>query len=278
LDKVEKILEVPSCYINRELANLLAERIHAIAEEQANADYQQALRQMAPRLGMTADEAIDRYMANADLRRLAAPRRDRIVFISPHGNVEYSGRDVLYEEIPMDPSQVIVDVPGISGKYMNMYLTTDLMQVFPLHRANKILIQGADRDWVDGLYQELKTALATSKKVARDFVYRWLRPLAFVGFVLLSALELKLFQYLRPGFTVQTPLNGISLLAVFILLAINFYVVLLAGGRAIRYLYPYFELQDRLSEKRKDLRKLWIATVGVLYGGGVWALFTMLWG
>lgn len=278
MDKVEKILDIPACYINRETADLLAQRVHAIAEEQANTDYVQILRQMAPRLGMTPDEAINRYVGNADLRRLVAPRKDRTVFISPHGNVQYSGRDVLYEEIPMDASQVMIDVPGINGKYLNIFLTTDLMQTFPLHHTNKILIQGTDRSWVDGLYQEFSSALASSKKVVRDFVYRWLRPVGFVGFICLSFIELRTFQLMRPSFTIYTHLTGLSAVIVFILLVLNYYIVLLAGARAIRYLYPYFELEARLSERRKDLRKFWIATITVLYGGGMWALLSMVWG
>lgn len=278
VDKVERILEVPACYVSRETANLLAERVRAVADEQVNADYEQALREMAPRLNITPEEAINRYMGNAVLRRLLVARKDRTIFISPHGNVQYGGRDVLYEEIPMDPSQVIIDVPGINGKYLNVSLTTDLMQIFPLHQANKILVQGNDRAWVYGLYQELHTAVAASKKVLRDFVYRWLRPLAFVGFIALSFLELRLFQLLRPGFTIHTPLTGLSVLIAFILLLANQYLVLSVGGRSMRYLYPYFELEDRLSERRKDLRRWWVATVTTVYGGGLWAVVTMLWG
>ena len=74
IDKVEKILEVPACYISREVANLLAVRIHAIAEEQSVADYVQVLSQMAPRLNMTPEEAIRTYGGNAELRRGCEPK------------------------------------------------------------------------------------------------------------------------------------------------------------------------------------------------------------
>jgi len=278
IDKVEKILEVPACYISREVANLLAVRIHAIAEEQSVADYVQVLSQMAPRLNMTPEEAIRTYGGNAELRRSLALRKDRTVFISPHGNVQYGGRDILYDEIPMDPNQVIIDVPGINGKYLNISLTTDLMQVFPLHKVNKLLIQGADRAWVSEFYQEIATALTASKKVVRDFVYRWFRPLALVGVVMLSLLEFRTLRLIHPSFTIHTPLTGLSALLVFILFLLNVYIVFNLGGRAMRYLYPYFELEDRLSERRKDLRKWWLATVCALYSSGLWAIIRTLWG
>ena len=168
----------------------MAEGLRELAEEQANVDYVQALRQMAPQLGLTPEDAVIQYDGNAELQRLLILRRDRTTFISPHGNVQYAGRDVAYEEIPVDPDQVIVDVTGTEGRYVNITLTTDVMQTFPLHRVNKILIRGADEAWVNGLYQEYETALVGGKKVVRDLAYRWLRPLGFLGFLALSCLEL----------------------------------------------------------------------------------------
>ena len=115
VDKFERILHVPACYISRELATRMAERIRAIAEEQANVDYLDALRQMAPQLGLAPEDAVIQHGGNADLQRLLIVRRDRITFISPYGNVQYVGRDLAYEEIPVDPDQVIVIVLTSSG-------------------------------------------------------------------------------------------------------------------------------------------------------------------
>jgi len=277
VDKFERILEVPACYISRELATRVAELLREIAEEQANVDYMQALRQMASQLGLTPEDAVIQYSGNAELQRLLIVRRDRTNFISPHGNVQYAGRDVAYEEIPADPDQVIVDVTGTEGRYVNITLTTDVMQAFPLHRVNKILIRAAEQEWVNGLYQEYETALVGGKRVVRDLAYRWLKPLGVLGFLALSCLQLRLFEMARPDFTLLTPLSGLAIVAVFALLWINQYVVFEVGGRAIRYLYPYFELEDRISERRKDLRKWWTVTVIAVYGSGLWAVVSMLW-
>lgn len=274
MDKFEKIVPVPACHISKEVADRVAQRVFAIAEEQVNSDYVQALRLLAPRLNVSPEEAIRQYSRNIELRRLLVARKDRTTFISPHGNMQYSGRDVLYEEIPMDPIQVIIDVPGTDAKYLNISLTTDLMQTFPLHTANKILIQGADRAWVNALYEEFQSELAASKKVLRDLVYRWFRPLGLLAFVGLCFVEFRLYQLLRPTFTFLTPLTGLASIAVFVIFLVNHYLVFSVGGRATRYLYPYFELEDRLSERRKDLRKWWMATVLALYGSGLWALIT----
>ena len=277
VDKFERILHVPACYISRELATRMAERIRAIAEEQANVDYLDALRQMAPQLGLAPEDAVIQHGGNADLQRLLIVRRDRITFISPYGNVQYVGRDLAYEEIPVDPDQVIVDVTGNEGRYVNITLTTDVMRAFPLHRMNKILIQGMDQAWVNSLYQEFETALVGGKKVVRDLAYRGLKPLGFLAFLALSFLELRLFELARPDFTLLTPLGGLAIVAVFALLWINQFVVFSAGGRAIGYLYPYFELENRVSERRKDLRKWWAVTIIAVYGSGVWAVVSLLW-
>ncbi|GAJ16700.1 unnamed protein product, partial [marine sediment metagenome] len=41
-----------------------------------------------------------------------------------------------------------------------------------------------------------------------------------------------------------------------------------------QYLYPYFELEDRLSQKRKDCRKFAITGMIALYGSGLVCLVT----
>ncbi len=276
MDKFERILEVPACYISREVADHLSQRIQGIAEEQADADYEQRLRQMAPGLGMTPEEALEKHRDEPFWRLSLRVRKDRTTFISPSGNVEFSGRLVLYPEIPHDPAQIIIDVPGIEGKYLNISLTTDLMATFPLHAVNKILIQGYDRGWVNSLYEEWRSQVDQGRKVVRDLVYRWLRPIGYLGFLALSFLEFRLFQLIQPSFTILTPLSGLAVLLVFSLLLANYYIVFSVGGRAIRYVYPYFELEDRLSEKRKDLRKWWVITVAAVYSGGVWALISTL--
>lgn len=58
MDKFERILEVPACFITGEVADRLAQRIHEIAEEQANADYAQTLRQVAGYLNLTPEQAV----------------------------------------------------------------------------------------------------------------------------------------------------------------------------------------------------------------------------
>jgi len=276
-EKFERSLEMPACFINRETTNQIAERIHAIAEEQAQADYYQFLRRAAPGLGLTPDQAIEKYFNDELMRALAAVRKDRCTFISSHGSLQIEGRDVLYDEIPPDPDQVIVDVPGVGGKYLNINLTSDLMRIFPLHSVNKIIMQGQDRNWVNGLYQEFDRLFRIQKKVIRDFFYRWLRPFLFVAIVLLSFTEFRLFSLVDPTFTAFTPLNGLSMVLVFGVLLFNWYLIFSIGGRAIRYVYPYFEFEDRLSERRKDLRKWWVVTVTALYGAGLVAVVKTWW-
>lgn len=277
MDKFEKILDVPASYISKEVANRMAQRIHIIAEEQVKSDYLQALKEISPSLKLSVEDAVRLYEENTHFRKLLVTRKDRTIFVSPHGSVQYAGRDVLYDEIPKDPSQIIIDVPGINGKYLNISLTTDFMQNLPIHTMNKILIQGNDRKWVYSLYQEFQSELADNKKIIRDFVYRWFNLIGFLGFIGLSFLEFRLFHFFFPQFTLFTPLTGLASLLLIIILLHNQYIIFSLGRRAMRYLYPYFELEDRLSERRKDLRKLWIVAVTALYGGAVWAAVTTIW-
>ena len=67
------------------------------------------------------------------------------------------------------------------------------------------------------------------------------------------------------------------MLLVFAVLLMNWYLVFSLGGRGIRYVYPYFEFEDRLSERRKDLRKWWIVTVAALYALGLKTVITTWW-
>ena len=208
VEKFERSLEVPACYINRETANRLAERIYAIAHEQAQAAYREFLKHAGPGLGLTPEQAVQQYGDNESIRDLFPIRKDRTTFISLHGSVQTEGRDVLYDEIPLDPDQVILDVPGCNGKYLNITLTSDLMRVFPLHTVNKIIIQGQDRGWVNGLYQDLDSLFQIQKKVVRDFVYRWFRPIAFLGILFLSFIEFWIFGRVDPTFTAFEPLSN----------------------------------------------------------------------
>jgi hypothetical protein len=276
MDRYERILEVPACYISKEVGNRIAQQIHAIVEEQATIDYAQVLSRLAPYLEITPEEAINRFMKNMGLRTLLGIRKDQTTFISPHGNVQFTGRDVYYEEIPMDTTQVVIDVTGINGKHINIFLTTNLLQNFPLHTANKILIQGNERSWVDHLHQEFFTLIKSNKKIFRNFIYRWLRPFGIAAFFALSILEFWMLRLFLPDFTLQTPLTGLSMLIIFFLLFSNNYLVYGIGSRVIQHLYPYFEIEDKLSHSRRDWRIFFIVTIIALYGAGFSVLIDLI--
>ena len=90
-----------------------------------------------------------------------------------------------------------------------------------------------------------------------------------LAILFLSFIEFWIFRLVNPTFTAFTPLTGLAMVLVFGLLLLNWYLVFGVGARGIRYVYPYFEFEDRLSERRKNLRKVWIITVTALYGAGV---------
>jgi hypothetical protein len=48
------------------------------------------------------------------------------------------GRDVLYDEIPLDPDQVILDVPGLDGKYLNVTSVQTLCEFFHCIQSIKL--------------------------------------------------------------------------------------------------------------------------------------------
>jgi hypothetical protein len=96
-------------------------------------------------------------------------------------------------------------------------------------------------------------------------------------FFSLSVIEFWILQYFWPNFTIQTPLTGLSILIIFFLLFSNNYVVYGIGSRAVQYLYPYFELEGKLSRSRRDWRALLIGTVVAIYGAGFGALLDLIW-
>lgn len=271
MPKFEKIIAIPSCFITMEIANSIADKIYNIAEERANFDYQQALIQFAPQMQMSPEAILNQYQNNIELKKALVVRKDRTIFISPTKNVEYTGQNVLYDAIPNDVSQIIIDIPGVNEKLVNLFMTNDLMKQYPLHSVNKILIQGYDEQWVNNLYVELGTLLKNRKKILRDLIYRLFRPLGLLGLICLSFLEFKGIHWLNPRFTFYTPLNGLSSILTFLLLLLNYYAVFWCGGKITQHLYPYIEFESRLSQPIKDWRWLWGLTIASIYTSGVWA-------
>lgn len=233
------------------------------------------MQQFSARLGIEVSDLLTRV---PDIGRYLYARKDQITVLSPHGNVQYTGRDVSYEELPNDPKAVFVNVPGANGRLVTITLNADVLQNPSLQQVNKILIQGSDqdRDWVNGQYEWFRDLVSQKQKVFRNFVYQGMRLLGLGAFVALSCLEFKLFQFFRPAFSFQTPLTGLSVLLTFLILWVNNLLVFTFGSRVTMYLYPYFELEDHLSEQRKDWRKWWKLTVAAIYTGGVWAFFTII--
>lgn len=276
MDKFEKIIDIPPCYISREASDKIASSIYSIAEEQANLDYRQALIQLAPQVGLTPEEAVNRFSDNAELRHQFNLRKDKTIFISPHKSVEYAGRNVVYDEIPIDVGKVIINTPGTEGKLISIVVTNDLIKEYPLHNTNKLLIQGFNETWVNGQYTALKSHFDNSKKFFLDIIYRFFKLFALFAFICMSFLEIKFLHWIKSDFTLNTPLTGLTSVITFIVLIWNYYLSFYVGAKTLQYLYPYLEFQDRISQTKKEWRWLIIPAIGAVYGGGIWAIVTML--
>lgn len=276
MDRVENIVNLPASYITREVADRLMNALREVAEIDARAEYREGLERVAKRSGVTVEEALANNPALEEVARTRNWRRDRITFGSRGSMVQFVGRDVPYVDVPMDPRFLRVELPASLGHYIGISLSTDVSRGPWSEQSNTLVIRGSDRNWISGFLARFKEMTRSSRRPVRNALYRGYSVIALSAFLMLSLLELRAVTLIDPTFSLTTPLNGLSLLAAFFLLRLNYELAFRASLKVMQYVYPYFEFEDRISEGRKSLRTLWIATMTALYGFGLWALLSLL--
>jgi hypothetical protein len=120
--------------------------------------------------------------------------------------------------------------------------------------ANRVLIQGPDRTWVNDTYEQLNRIIDSSKEPLRDIAYRWTPAFVWLTFFATLAIEYRVATLLT-GISWASPLNGFQLLFVFLILTLTLISASNIYQRLLRYLFPYLELENNLSRKRNERAK-----------------------
>ena len=283
----ERIIKLPALVIDPETAGKIAEMFHALAEDRVTVVLRERMQhanlqnqQMVPfavgqHLG-PQDANVEQFVVNESYRDLFRPTfGDKYTFLSPHGNMQFLYNDLGYSDIPLDPVNAIVESSGPAGEILNLNLKANAKVLdFQDHNINRILIQGSHSAWVNDTYEKLRVLTESRKEPVRNIVYHWMPFFIWFTFFCCTVIEYKLVR-LFSGFRWNTPINGFQLLTIFVLFAItligsaNIFVELLP------FLYPYFELEGKLSHRREVWRKPVVAAISILYAAAVTMLFAV---
>jgi hypothetical protein len=290
MGKYERIVKIPAVQIDRKTAEEVAAFVHALAEQRVTAVLRERLQQtFAPPLPLSgvmavvtantiqtqfAQQQVEEYVASEPYRNLIRPSfGDKYTFLSPHGNVQFLFEDFNYEDIPPDVVTAIVESAGPAGEVLNLNLRANPRVVdFLDPNINRVLIQGPDRAWVNDTAQKFTTLFEKNKEPLRNVVYRWTPVFVWASFFAALVIEYKAMRF-STGFRWDLPLNGLELLAVFgalvgtLVLSAHFFTQLMP------FVYPYFELENNLSRKRRIWRWPIVGLISFLYATALALLF-----
>jgi hypothetical protein len=266
----EQIVQHIHTLAERRITAMLTERVRALYRQgQAGIFFSQTGHER-----LSEEEFVQRLVSDEAYRELFRPSYgDKYTFISPHGNVQFLYNDFTYEDIPPDVELILAEASGSTGEYLAFNAKVPLgFQEFKDPSANRVLIQGPDRTWVNDTYEQLNRIIDSSQEPLRDIAYRWTPAFVWLTFFAALAIEYRLAN-LMAGISWNLPLNGLQLLFVFVILALTLISASNIYQRLLRYLFPYIELENNISRKRKVWRKPVVAAVGVLYAAAVGFLF-----
>lgn len=289
MTKYERIIRLPAVVLSRRAAEQIAERMHKLAEQRITVELEGRLRalyrgsqdplNLFARTGPIAaaigeDQFVQQNLTNDAYRDMLRPQYgDKYTFLSPHGNVQFLYEDFDYDDIPKDVDLVLAEAAGPKGELLALSAKAR-SQVLDLAdpNQNRILIQGPDRAWVSDTYDRLREQVGSSREPVRHIVYHGIPFFVWLTFFVSVFLEYRLFNRLA-GFNWATPLNGLQILFVFILLAVTLIGSSLGFQRLFPLLFPYFEFEDNLARWRKTLRRPVIVAFAALYSAGILLLF-----
>jgi hypothetical protein len=287
MSKYERIIKMPAVVISPETAEKMSRMFHELAEgrvsvvlrermQQANLQAQQIM-PFVPAQNVVAQAAnVEQYVANESYRDLIRPTfGDKYTFLSPHGNMQFLYNDFEYKDIPPDPLNVIVESAGPQGEILNLNLKANTqVNDFLDHNINRILVQGPDSAWVNDTYEKMRVLTQASKEPIRNLVYHWMTFFIWLTFFFCTVIEYKVAR-LASSFRWNVPLNGLQLLAIFLLFAVTLIGSANLFTRVLPFLYPYFELEGKLSLRRETWRKPVVIAISLLYGAAITMLFAV---
>ena len=296
MTKYERIINLPALVITRTVAEEISCLMHDLAEKRVTAALEERLRSMyrtaqpteftiiggvqyPPRpdwLPEDEETYVVQNIGNEAYRNLLRPAYgDRYTFLSPHGNVQFLFDDFAYDAIPPDVETVVAEAGGPSGEILGLNEKAN-PQVADLSNPNinRILIQGPDQSWVNNVYARLSVITSSRTEPIRHTLHHWMPLFVWLTFFAAVALEYKASRLLT-AFNWAQPVNGLQLLFVFVVLAVTLIASFYLFQRMLPYLFPYFEFENNLSQRRKTWRIPVVAAVMALYTSATVALLAI---
>lgn len=290
MNRYERIIKMPAVVMSKETAGKIAGMLHDLAEKRVTSVLRERMRQanvQSQGLVLAAagqsvsssppnDVLVEQYVVNESYRELIRPAfGDKYTFLSPHGNVQFLYNDFEYGDIPPDPVNLIVESGGPQGEILNLNIKANTVVAdFADSNINRILIQGPDSAWVNDICDRLRVLVQASKEPIRNLVYHWMPFFIWLTFFACTAIEYKIVR-LTSTFRWNVPLNGLQLIAIFVVFAVTLIASANLFTRTLPFLYPYFELEGTISRRRKAWRKPVVVAITILYGAAITMLFAV---
>lgn len=278
MSKHERLIHIPSITISAQSAEAIDTLIDQVeAQRLAEVTLEDARALVRHQPGQANEhEMLNQLVGDAAyFARSRANHGARYTFISEHGSTQFVGEDFSEEDIPRDLDAVLIEVKGSGERLIALHVKarTQANEVTDPN-LNRILVQSstADRAWVNDVHDRLRAIIDKEQNVPRHLVYGWMPLFIWTAFVSVVFLQYRILSAVT-GFSWRSSLNGLQLLAAFVVLVVELLLTSWGFQKFLHYSFPYFELEGNTSRRRKVWRwPLW-AGLGGLYS---WLVVTVV--
>src|SRR6476646_2692983 len=283
----ERVLKLPPIAISITTADGVLRELVALSGERRTSEFEQRLRSAykTDRAGTPAldpearseDDFVHRNLANADFWNSAnVPSYQSYVFLAPSGNVSFDSADFTVDDLPKDVFFLKARADGLNGRFIEIVMKTDFSNFNEVRdwKSRQLLVQGDDRNWVNGSYERLRLSLAAEHLQTRGFMYGNVLKLFWLSVVLLLFAEYRAAKWLYPGFSLKQPLSGTGALVMFGILIATVATFAEVGLHLLTHWFPYFEIEGNISRGRAASRKVVLGVASAIYTG---AIVNVLW-
>lgn len=283
----ERVLKLPPIAISITTADGVLRELVTLSGERRTSEFEHRLRSAykTDRAGTPAldpearseDDFVRRNLANADFWNSAnIPSYQSYVFLAPSGNVSFDSADFNVDDLPKDVFFLKARADGLNGRFIEIVMKTDFSNFNEVRdwKSRQLLVQGDDRNWVNGSYERLRVSLAAEHLQTRGFIYGNVLKLFWLSVVLLLFAEYRAAKWLYPGFSLKQPLSGTGALVMFGILIATVATFAEVGLHLLTHWFPYFEIEGNISRGRAASRKVVLGVASAIYTG---AIVNVLW-
>lgn len=291
MKREERVLKIPPLAISLATADKFLAEINSLALEQRDAEFEKRLRNAyrSDRAGtpvldpaaISEADFVKRNLNNQEFRAMAElPAYQKHIFLAKSGNVIFDSSDFTLEELPKDIYFCKSRADGINGRFIELQLKTDFQDFNDARnwQANQLIVQGEDRNWVNGVYERFRLLIESERLGTRKLVYGNILILFWSSLVLLLFGEYRIAKWLYPTFNLKEPLSGTGALVMFgvllgsIVMFANLFLPLCT------YWFPYFEVEGNISRGRFASRKVVIGVASAIYTAAIINLLALVFG